>query len=209
MLCLIIRLMLSLTGSDISFWSINYSILYRPTVSRMQYEHKIFNVQTDKLVWVSNPFQTRGSFWESACRHWTALLPLFVVTQIKACPANYNRLSGSQTKEEGLQRLFVQFVCRGNSSVFMQDLPELISLGITRCDRWIVRLMETWIFTSTKTMTCRTALISLINVNEATHQHGNTLDLVISTGVNADSVSIRFANFRLCALCCWTNLSKD
>ena len=82
------------------------------------------------------------------------------------------------------------------SSLFLQEFSELISLGITRYDRLILN-GDLNIHVNKKNDSKAMELMNLLDsfeltqhVNEATHQHGNTLDLVITTGLNIDNVSV-------------------
>lgn len=81
-------------------------------------------------------------------------------------------------------------------SAFVQELSELISFGITRYDRLILN-GDFNIHVNKKNDPKAVELVNLLDsfeltqhVSEATHQHGNTLDLVITKGLNIDNVSI-------------------
>ena len=82
------------------------------------------------------------------------------------------------------------------SPIFIQEFSELMSLCVTRYDKVILN-GDLNINLNTKTEPKTVELIHLLDsfdltqhITNPTHRHGNTLDLVITTGLNINNVSI-------------------
>ena len=83
-----------------------------------------------------------------------------------------------------------------HSPIFIQEFSELLSLCVTRYDK-IVLNGDLNIHVNKKADQRTIELLNLLtsfdltqHITDPTHQHGNTLDLLITTGLNINNISI-------------------